>query len=176
MSRIKYAADPSFTKPWATKIGQLILNFSGLEFESYLWLVQMSEQPEQIPEFTKLTYASRVKKIKSFIKSSAFSDDWGKVATARWNESLELAKLRNRVGHNPLLFAWVEADETGEPDYIGVADMKAKKPLEDTEGPLLSKSAITDAVNQANKLVSNLASLRKKWCDIRDTNRNVSTP
>jgi len=175
MGRIKYATDPPFIKPWATRIGRLIVNFSGLEFESYFWLVQMSEQPEKIPEFTKQTYTSRVKMIIRFIKNLAFSEEWGDDALAGWNESLELAKLRNRVAHNPLLFAWADENKTGEPDFIGVADMKGR-PLEGTEGPLLAKSAITAAINQINNLVSHLALLRKDWCASRDNSRSAFTP
>ena len=169
MGRIKYATDHPVIKPWATRIGQLILNFAGLEFESYFWLVQMSAQPENISEFTQLTYASRINKILKYIKKLTFSDEWEKKATESWNNSFELAKLRNRIAHNPLLFAWADRhEETGEPDFIGIADMKARRPLEDPEGPLLSKTAISDAINQINYLVTHLALLRKEWCEIRD--------
>lgn len=44
MARIKYATDSSHAKVWAEPVGKLILNFAGLELESLLWLVQMSEQ------------------------------------------------------------------------------------------------------------------------------------
>jgi hypothetical protein len=45
MGRISYRTDAAFTQAWVTRIGRLILNFAGLEFESYMWLLHLSEQP-----------------------------------------------------------------------------------------------------------------------------------
>lgn len=176
MSRVKYAIEPPFIKPWATRIGKLIINFADLEFESYLWLIQMSEKPERIQEFTKLKYASRVKKITKFAEDLAFSEQWRVAALAGWSDSLELAKLRNRIAHNPLLFTWTNEDEKGEPDFIGVVDIKSGKQPRGTEGPLLSKADIAKAINQIGSLVSHLASLRKDWCTLRDKSKGDGNP
>ncbi len=72
MSRLKYITDLPFSASWISRIGKLILNFGALEFETYLWLVQISEDPERIPEFSKLQFAHRVKKIMKFVKSPAW--------------------------------------------------------------------------------------------------------
>ncbi|MHC4191310.1 MAG: hypothetical protein ACYSUB_16790 [Planctomycetota bacterium] len=176
MSRVKYAIEPSFIQPWATRIGKLIINFADLEFESYLWLIQMSGQPERIQEFTKLNFASRVKKITEFAEALAFSERWRVDALAGWNDSLELANLRNRIAHNPLLFAWTNEAEKGEPDLIGVVDMKSGIQPKGTEGPLLSKADIAEAINQIGSLVSHLASLRKDWCTLRDKSKGDDNP
>ena len=176
MSRIKYSVDSPFIKPWATRIGQLILNFTGLEFESYFWLVQMSEQPNRIAEFTKLLFSKRVKKILEYVESLAFNDNWKLDSIAAWQNALEQSKLRNRIAHNPLMFAWNDQSEEGEPDFIGIADMKSGNRPESADGPLLSKAEIDSAINQINSLVSNLESLRVSWCSLRDERRDINLP
>lgn len=172
MTRIKYSVNEQFIKPWATRIGKFILNFAGLEFESNLWLIQMSEQPEKIPEFTKLEFAKRVKIIIKYIKSLGFSERWKLESLTKWQNALELAILRNRIAHNPLLFFWNNEIEEGEPDCIGIADMKSGKRARNADGPLLSKADIDNAINQVKGLVVNLEYLRVNWCSIRDKEKN----
>lgn len=72
MSRIKYAIDSPSTRHWAELVGQLIINFSSLEFETYLWLVQMSEQPERIPDFARQKFSRRVALINPYIEDRGF--------------------------------------------------------------------------------------------------------
>ena len=62
MSAIHYAIDSPHTNKWAERVGKLILNFSGLEFETYLWLVNMSEDasPRSMKKFANRTFADRV--------------------------------------------------------------------------------------------------------------------
>lgn len=138
MSRIKYATDSSFAASWAPSIGKLILNFACLEFESYMWLVQLSERPELIPEFAEKRFRSRVDDIKEFVNQRALSNDWKHRALEQWKMSLELGRLRNRVAHNPLVFGWSDDAEQENPDLIGIADMRARRPHGETKGPLMS--------------------------------------
>lgn len=167
MSRIKYAVDSSFTLPWAGRIGKLIINFSGLEFETYLWLVQMSEQPDRIPEFAKQKFSRRVALINPYIEDRGFTPKWKADSLSAWGDALALAKLRNRIAHNPLTFAWANEAERGEPDYIGVAEMQGFDPKKD--GPFLSKDSIELSINKIVALIKHLESLRQEWCDRRDT-------
>lgn len=176
MSRINYATDLPFMEPWERRIGQLILNFSGLEFESYSWLIQMSEQPERIEEFTKRTYKQRVGMITDYAKNLAFNEKWKTEAITGWNGSLELAKLRNRIAHNPLMFRWTSGDEKGEPDFIGIVDMKTREQPIGADGPLLSKADIAEAINQIQSLMLHLESLRKDWCALRDKSKGDVSP
>jgi hypothetical protein len=77
-----------------------------------------------------------------------------------------LARLRNRIAHNPIAFAWASEAEEGEPDYLGITEMKATRA--DDDGGLLSKAALEGAVNQIVALVTRMEALRKEWCDLRD--------
>ena len=175
---IVYAKDLPFFRPWATRIGELILDFAALEFESCLWLTQMSGNPEQIQRFTKLRYASRVKEITEFAKTLAFSEQWKVAALSRWNNSLELATLRNRIAHNPLSFERANGAEEGEPYFIeiGIPDKRSGKQPRRTEGRLLSKADIEEAVNRIASLVAHLESLRKDWCTLRDKSKGDDNP
>jgi hypothetical protein len=164
MSQIKYAIDATFTRAWAERVGKIILNFSVIEFETYFWLVQMSEQPERIPQFNNQRFSQRVIKINQYIEERGFEQQWKVEAHAVWEDALKLAKFRNRIAHNPLMFWWENETEQGEPDSIGVIDMKG-----DIDGPLLSKASIEDSINQIVALVKPLKSLLEKWCSIRDS-------
>jgi hypothetical protein len=41
-----------------------------------------------------------------------------------WERALELAKFRNRIAHNPLVFVWEGENTDGSPKYIGLPDLK----------------------------------------------------
>lgn len=169
MSRLKQSVNPPYSDIWISRVGKLILNFSVLEFESNLWLVQFSEDPGRIEEFAKMRFASRVKETTLFIENRAFSDVWKAEALICWNQALDLAKFRNRIAHNPLTFGWNKKEEEGkgEPDFIGIIDMKRLDPNQNT---LVSKSDMDDAVDSAVALANQLEKLRIEWCTIRDNN------
>ena len=168
MSRVRYAIDSPFSESWATRIGKLILNFASLELESYLWLVQMSEQPELIPKFIKQRFKPRANKIVKYAGDRSFSDQWKVDALRGWRDAIELAELRNRIAHNPLVFAWADDVKKGEPDFIGAPDMHARDRQGEVKDPLMSKADIDAAMNRIADLVSHLASLRSEWCALRD--------
>jgi len=172
MSAIQYSDDQDFTKPWVLRIGQVVLNFAGLEFETYLWLVQLSQNPSSIPEFQKDLFSKRVNRILTYLKTQSHTEDFKARSDTAWKEALALAILRNRVAHNPLTFLWADdLKKEGEPDYIGIPDMKKPSDSAAIADRLLSKSEMANTINQISALVHTLASLRKEWCSIRDNNR-----
>ncbi len=170
MSKILFDINSPFVIPWIEKIGKVILNFSAIEFESYLWLVQMTEQPELIPEFTeKYNLSNRIQKIIKLIKEKHFAKDWESDSIILWNELLELSNLRNRIAHNPIMFGQHEENGNGEPDFIGIINMKKNKVTEDE--PLLSKKEMDAFINRIVIINKHLYSLREQWCEIRDSNK-----
>lgn len=176
MSTIQYSNDQHFMKPWVFRIGQIVLNFAGLEYETYLWLIQLSEDPSSIPEFTKNKFSKRVKTILTYLETLSHTEDFKARSDTVWNEALDLAKLRNRVAHNPLTFFWADdSKKEGEPDYIGIPDMQRPSDSAAIADKLLSKTEMANAINQISALVHTLASLRQEWCSIRDNSR-LSNP
>jgi len=146
-------------------VGKLVINFGVLEFETYLWLVQLSESPERIPEFTKLRFGQRVKKITDYIESRSYSDTWKEESQKCWIEASERAKFRNKIVHNPLTFGWSGEREEGEPDFIGIPDLQRPG---SSPNPLVSKTEMNEVINSIVSLVTKLKDLRIEWCSIRD--------
>lgn len=165
MSRFKHAVDAPLSTAWIERVGKLILNFGVLELETYLWLVQLSEAPDRIPEFTSKPFALRAQEISAFVDTRAFSGEWKISARSAWCEALEHAQLRNRIAHSPLAFGWSGPAEEGEPDFIGVIDLRRR---DDRQNPLVSKSEMDVVINSIVTLASRLSSLRVTWCSIRD--------
>ncbi|MDO8706772.1 MAG: hypothetical protein Q7J84_17720 [Sulfuricaulis sp.] len=172
MSRIKHAIDAPFSAAWIARVGKLILNFGVLELETYLWLVQLSEAPKKIPEFSKLPFAQRVEKIMEFVKSRAYSENWKAEAQKCWNEALDQAKFRNRIAHSPLTFGWNQEAEEGEPDFIGIVDLQRR---DSSQNALASKAEMDGVINSIVSLATRLANLRTVWCSIRDARHESGT-
>jgi len=166
MNRIKHAIVRPLSAVWITRVGKLIINFGALEFETYLWLVQLSEAPEKFPEFSKLRFTQRVEKIMGFVKSRGYSENW-KVETQKcWGEALDKAKFRNRIAHSPLTFGWNKEPEEGWPDFIGIVDLQQR---DSSQNALASKAEMDGAINSIVSLATKLVNLRTDWCSIRDS-------
>jgi len=172
MGLFKHKINPPFSITWAERVGKLILNFGGLELETLLWLVQFSEAPDRVSEYSKMRFALRVKAIMNFAEARAYSDDWRVRSLEFWHEALAQAKIRNRIAHSPLTFWWDKEVEDGEPDFIGVIDLQGGKP---SENPLISKSELDQAINSIVSLQSRLETLRTEWCSIRDSKLESKT-
>jgi hypothetical protein len=172
MSRIKHAINAPYSTPWIERVGKLILNFGVLELETHLWLVQLSEDPERIPEFASKPFADRVKKIITFVEKRAYSDLWKVEVLKAWEKAREHAKFRNRIAHSPLTFGWTGGVEKGEPDFIGVIDLQRR---DANQNALASKAEMDAAINSIVSLASRLAKLRVDWCAIRDAKQGAKT-
>ncbi len=172
MSRIKHAIDAPYSTAWIARVGKLILNFGVLELETYLWLVQLSEAPEKLPEFSKLRFAQRVEKLMGLAKDRAYSPNWEAEAQKCWNETLDQAKFRNRIAHSPLTFGWNKEAEEGEPDFIGIVDLQRR---DASQNALASKAEMDGVINSVVSLATRLSSLRTDWCSIRDARHESKT-
>lgn len=80
-------------------------------------------------------------------------------ATDRWNEALEIAKFRNRIAHNAIMFGWSGTDETGAPDFLAVIDIKTGLSAA-ADDPRVTLREINDFVNQTAALGQELRALR----------------
>ncbi|MCX6101624.1 MAG: hypothetical protein NTV92_09490, partial [Candidatus Bipolaricaulota bacterium] len=122
MTEIKYARNPRFVDRWAPAIGKLILDFGLLELESYLWLLQMPDEPQVFPE---LPFSKRISRIYALVNRQTFDRPWVLAASEAWTKAGDLAELRNSLAHSPLMFGWESAAEEGDPDWIGVVDLRS---------------------------------------------------
>jgi hypothetical protein len=172
MSRLRYGVDPPFSSAWVVKVGKLILSFGALEFETYLWLVELSEAPERIPQFCRLRFAERVQRVMELIDTRACSAKLKAEAQKCWNEALDHARFRNRIAHSPLMFGWNTEEHVGEPDFIGIVDLQRR---DSSVNPLASKAEMNGVVNSIVSLAARLASLRTDWSLIRDAEHGSIT-
>jgi hypothetical protein len=172
--QFKHIVDSPLTGGWPEKVGNLILNFSAVEFESIHWLLQLSMDVRSIPAFAQTKFTQRIKTLKSYIKHCAPDKEWADAALQVWTEVRGLAKIRNRIAHNPLLFGWTLDPPTGEPDLLGLPDMfRPENPTGSAE-PLMSKDELLAAVNKIPPLVHRMDELRKRYCAHRDAKQTTS--
>ena len=166
MSRFKPAVDSPHSKPWIERIGKIVLNFSALELETLLWLVQLSEQPDRMSSFTEMPFANRAKQVMQALDARSIGPKWRKASLRAWNDSLKLAKIRNHLAHNPLMFAWRGPAQVGEPDIIGIPNLRVRG----TSHPLwtLSKADVDKSINDMLLTATKLGALRSEWCSARD--------
>jgi hypothetical protein len=166
MSRFKHAINPSYTQPWVERVGKLILNFSVIELESIHWFVQMSEREFEIQSIVEIPFASRVTQVMKHIEARKTNDKWRKQSLRKWNEALKLAHLRNQVAHNPIIFGWSNLPETGEPNVLGIPNMRARRTSKAKW--LISTDHADKSINSMVEISKTLAELRIEWCTARD--------
>ena len=83
-----------------------------------------------------------------------------------WKTARELARLRNRIAHNPVYFTWNGPQTEQEPDFIGIAEIKSIDIT--TGGTPISKTSIGKSTNDVIALIKKLEFFRKQWCEKRD--------
>lgn len=166
MSRLKHAINSPYTMQWDERVGKLILNFSVIELESIHWLVQLSEREFEIGSIVEIPFASRVTQVMRHVDERKTNDKWRKRSLRGWNEALKLAHLRNQVAHNPIIFGWNQAPELGEPDVLGIPNIRARRTSKATW--LLSIDQADKSIDSMVEIAKTLAELRTEWCVARD--------
>jgi hypothetical protein len=173
MPRFRLIVDAPLTTGWPENIGKLILNFSAVEFESVHWLVQLSMDVKSIPAFAQEKFTKRIKGLKSYIKHCAPDKAWADAALQVWTEAREIAKIRNRIAHNPLVFGWTKDPPMGEPDLIGLPDMSRPENPTGSADPLMSSDELLAAINKIPPLVRRMGDLRIQYCAHRDAHQTT---
>jgi len=98
---------PEYVKPadmstWAECVGGLILNFGIAEFQTLRWIELLAGADTAITFRTKMLGA-RITAAKDLINLSVIPNDKKSLAHDLWSELRELANVRNRIAHNPLV-------------------------------------------------------------------------
>lgn len=166
MGRIKQSINSVHTTPWIERVGKIILNFSVIELESIHWFVQLSEREFEIGAIAEMPFASRVTQVMKHIEERNTGAQWRRRALRSWNEALKLAHLRNQVAHNPIIFSWSEMPEKGEPDILGIPNVRARTSTK--ANWLLSTIHADKSINSMVEIAKSLAELRIEWCAARD--------
>lgn len=123
MVQLKQAVDTPHVKEWLEPIGKLVLNFSAIEIQSYLWLGDALTEQHLFPAAVDWPFKRRVERILSVIDAQVTDPAVAEQCKAAWSTALEAAMFRNSILHNPIVFGWVSKSEEGPPDFIGVPDV-----------------------------------------------------
>jgi len=166
MTRFKQSINSEHTKPWVERIGKIILNFSVVEMESILWLVQLSEREFEIKTIAEMPLASRITQIIRHIEERTIGVQWRKKSLRAWNEALKLAHLRNQVAHNPVIFGWSKVPEVGIPDILGIPNLRAASSKK-AQWQLSTDNA-DKSIDEIVAIAQSLEKLRIDWCAARD--------
>ena len=142
------------------------MNFSAIEMESIHWYVQLAERECEIKSIAEIPFASRVTQVMRHVDERKTNDRWRKQSLGRWNEALKLAHLRNQVAHNPIIFGWSQIPEVGEPNVLGIPNIRARRAS--NAKWLLSIEHADKSINSMVEIAKNLAELRTEWCAARD--------
>lgn len=165
-SRFKHAINSPHTRPWIERVGKLIVNFSVIELESIHWFVQLAEREFEINSIAEMPFAYRVTQVMRHVHERKTNDRWRKRSLRSWNEALKLAHLRNQVAHNPIIFGWNQVPETGEPNVLGIPNIRARRAS--NAKWLLSTDHADKSINSMAEIAKTLAELRFEWCAARD--------
>ena len=160
MARIQPVVDPPHTQPWLAPLGKLVLNFSAIELQTYLWLGDLSPQGRVSDKDLYAPFKARVEQIKNGLVASAINGTARLECSVAWDEALAVARQRNAILHNPIIYGWHTADESGPPEVICIPDVEHLG-----SKPPVTKQVVT--LSDLNGLVNTTASLGERLFALR---------
>lgn len=102
------------------------------------------------------TFKKRVDQILQLVSERVSDSLLGGKFSAVWSQSLELAKIRNALAHNPLVFGWLSTDESGPPDFIGIPDVAHLGSKPRVSQQITSGQQMAAHINEAHAIASRL--------------------
>lgn len=161
MPRTNTAIDPPHTQQWIEPIGKFVLNFAAIELECYLWLSVMLRDPQRVSSMIATPFKSRVDILLERIDGLSGHHHEYHAYREAWGRALEIAKRRNVLVHNPIVYGWSTADHSGPPDVIGIPDLNHLGTRIVTTAPMLTLRELTGLVNATSELAQTLHALRQ---------------
>ncbi len=119
---IKPALNSQHTDGWLKPIGKLVMNFAAIELHTFWWLGLLGKDVDLPKQALGWPFKARVDKLMGLI-DIVEDQRLREQCISCWKQTLEAAKFRNAVVHNPIVFGWTSKDESGEPDVIGIPDV-----------------------------------------------------
>jgi geranylgeranyl pyrophosphate synthase len=136
-----------------------LVNFGAIEMLSYEWLRKTLPNQKAFSMFVEKRFNDRVNKIIKLIKAMSLDFQLKDNILTAWNTAKDIAKVRNAIAHNPIVFVWSNRDEAGEPDMIGIPVLRS------ASGDQFQIVPVID-VNRLHTIVDDLADLAKKLHDL----------
>ena len=153
---IKAAINSPHTEQWALSIGKLVLNFAAIELHTYWWLGKLSGDKQLAVRALSCPFKKRVDHVIELLKASSLDNESKATCSALWSEALELAKIRNAIVHNPLVFGWPSGNESGPPEVIGIPDLAHLGPKPRISQALASQADLNIRIDQAASIARQL--------------------
>jgi hypothetical protein len=162
MSKIRPAIDPPHTQPWLAPLGKLVLNFSAIELQSYLWLADFSPDGRIPDKDLYGPFKTRVDTITEHLADRVIEDKLKSECLVAWDEALAVAKQRNAILHNPIIYGWHTEDESGPPDVICIPDVAHLGSKPPVTKQLVTLPDLNELVNSTANLGGRLFALRSQ--------------
>lgn len=143
-------------------IGKFIANFGVIE----ITIIEICDVLSKDPVLTKIAHRAllsrRIEILKEQITNSIISEENRNVLRKHFKQLEPLIELRNILAHNPIVFAFPNADPTQEASVSGVINMRPKDKTKDSEliGIEELKGRVTDTSNIARLLREDLDTIR----------------
>ena len=161
-------------QPWLAPLGKLVLNFSAIELQSYFWLGDLVPSDELVQKYVNARFKVRVDTILSLLPQQSMDEATKLDGVRLWGSTLELAKRRNSILHNPLIYGWSGTDESGPPDYMSIADISHLGAKIPSTPPTITIPGINDLVNETSAVAGALFELRSRWHDQERSDHDVA--
>ncbi|WP_170142031.1 hypothetical protein [Thioalbus denitrificans] len=152
MPFIGYFLNSEHLEPWVWHIGKLVVNFNAIELMTLTWLEQLEKDPERHDELVNLSFGKRVAAIKSIVGKTAVSENLKQEIRDAWGKTKEIARVRNSIGHNPVIFGWHTEDgqqPERPPDFIGPLNVKNSRNSGGAGALIVEFDQITNAIDDS---------------------------
>jgi hypothetical protein len=150
-----FIVNPKCGEKLSLQIGMFLVNFGAIEMLSYEWLRKTLPNQKAFSMFIGQSFNDRVNKIIKLIKAIPLDFQFKNNILAAWKTAKDIAKVRNAIAHNPIVFVWSNRDEAGEPDIIGIPVLRS------ASGDQFKIVPVID-INRLHDTVDDLADLAKK--------------
>ena len=151
-----FIVNPKCGEKLSLHIGMFLVNFGAIEMLSYEWLRKTLPNQKAFSVIIKQKFNDRVNKIINLIKAMPLDFQLKDNILSAWNIAKDIAKVRNAIAHNPIVFVWSNRDEAGEPDIIGIPVLRSVSGDQFQIAPVINvnklHTAVDDLVNLAKKL------------------------
>lgn len=143
-------------------IGKFIANFGVIE----MTIIEICDVLSKDPVLTKIAHRAllsrRIEILKDQVASSSIEEETINLLLNHLKQLQPLIELRNILAHNPIVFAFPNADPAQEASVAGVMNMRPKDKNKDSEiiGIEELKGRVTDTAHIAKWLREDMDAIR----------------
>ena len=156
---IKLSPDPSHTESWLKPLGKLVVNFAAIELYTYWWLGALGGSQRSPRDSLRVPFSRRVEDICGLLRQNLKDEALRTKCIEAWHQALDIAKFRNALVHNPIVFGWTSGSQQGPPDFVGIPDVAHLGQKPPATDKIASLSDVNTKVNELAALGAHLYEL-----------------